>query len=1198
MWSGDACTTNAQCNGANDGPCVIRGNRAGKNSCFFEEPGAATAPINLPQPPDDDQDNDAHCENNAAAFCRVANDCGSCENNSAFFCRVDDDCGKCAINGTTPCQNQTDCVAAGGGNCNLAAAGTTCLLGAAGTGCVGADGSTDEYVLPNGPVRTWDLSQVNGQDMRFGTLEDIYGDSGNSFQGGLGMLTFQGTGAVLEPGAGYGLGIDDMVVQWREFLLEQDETSCTPVDGGGGLDSGGTCASVELDTTQLYVGGAVLGVSIVDPFPYDSVPDAGPPPSQNYNDCNNDGDYTDAGTCSIGGAACDPEAGADPCQPSNGFCVGADDRDCNNNGTADIIATATSASLDVEILALDLVSSGVYRTQFPVSVTYDVPGTLFLASTGAAAPVAIVRYADRDDGTGARCPNSTDPTTEGIVDAITAVASTQADVIITGSSLTDAVRDLCDSTDNGIPGEGIVTPNDCVAHGSPAGCTRCGDNDSYPDTNEIVNLRLDVTNKSNTDYEDVVVRVLSTSPNIDCILQPMAVLGTLPKRGTQGKCDNNTTPCSSPTACNGIGDGSCNGAATAFGVGPFVFKVGNVSRTSTAQEFSASIKVLISSSDFNALLRPQEVQFEMDLNASGGGASSPFTQGFEASLGQFTKDTDDQLPTNNEGSDGWRCQYNDPDRPISNSLDNPGCFLGFAGVTPSNYWHRHDTSYADSGKGHLSDSSMHFGKHRDTTTAGDTCPLKQVDSVESSAIHLGFGSPKLEFWHIVSLMDYRGSNTPAPYAIDRAVVEVQRYDPIGGQPIGNWIKISPYQNVYDVQGTDIFSNCAFDPVDDGNNEDSLFDPNDPQEIHGPSSTCNPEFAFVALGDSHPSRGFSALLTGRASDPEPEFIGPSGDGSPAQGGTWVQSRFDLSRFRGRSILLRFLVTTSEIEDNLDWVDAGFASGSLIEDGWYVDDILISEALSSAPTLSVDAAANTVFPGCGAGCISVTPMLQVNPPTATSTGVGPGQTVELNASASTANQCSDGTIQFRFWEDLDASLTFTPGDTLVRDFTDNPIAVVAPNVSTTYGVDVICTSNPNCPSTDAVVAVDVIVNCPQTSTLISGNFPVSIQGAIISGQKRIQWTGLRFVDAVRGDLNALRASGTFNGAAVQGCPRNNILTTNIQNFDTLNPGDALFFLVRDEDINFCNHVGSYSESATPPEDAGRDSEVNADPQSCAP
>jgi hypothetical protein len=129
------------------------------------------------------------------------------------------------------------------------------------------------------------------------------------------------------------------------------------------------------------------------------------------------------------------------------------------------------------------------------------------------------------------------------------------------------------------------------------------------------------------------------------------------------------------------------------------------------------------------------------------------------------------------------------------------------------------------------------------------------------------------------------------------------------------------------------------------------------------------------------------------------------------------------------------------------------------------------------------------------------------------------------------------------------------------------------------------------------VDVIVNCPQTSTLISGNFPTTIQGANNAGVKRIQWTGLRFVDALRGDLIALRAGGTFNGP-VQGCPRNNVLT-NFINFTT-DPavGGAFFFLVRDEDIQFCNHVGSYSESASPPEDPGRDAEVNADAQSCAP
>jgi len=831
----------------------------------------------------------------------------------------------------------------------------------------------------------------------------------------------------------------------------------------------------------------------------------------------------------------------------------------------------------VETLILDQISTGVYRTEFSVSVTYDVPGTLFLASLGAAAPVAIVRYIDRDDGTGAKCPNSTDPTTEGIVDATTAVGITQADVIVIGSTLTSALRDDCDGTPGGSP-------------------VACGDGDAFPDTNEILNLALDITNKSNTDYEDVVVRILSTSSQIDCILQPMAVLGTLPKRGTQGKCDNNTTPCTSPAACVGIGDGSCNGAATAFGVGPFVFKVGNVSRTSTGQEFAASLKVLISSKDFNALLRPQEVQFELDLNVSGGGASSPFSAGFETDLNGFVPDTADQLTANNAGSDGWRCQYNDPDNPQSNSLDNPNCFLGFAGVAGSNFWHRHGTSgFADGGKGHASNTSLHFGKHRDSgNTAGDTSPLKQVDSAASPTIHLGFGSPKLEFWHIVSLMDYRGSNTPAPYSIDRAVVQVQVQ---GGA--GTWVKVAPYQNVYDVQGTDIFFNCTFDPIDDGNNEDSLFDPTDPQEIHGPSSTCNPEFAFVALGDSHPTRPFSDLLTGRASDPDPGLIGPSGG---ILGGTWIQSKFDLSRFRGRSVKIRFLATTGEIEDNLDWVDAGFASGSLIEDGWYIDDILISEALSSAPTLAIDAAANTLFPGCGAGCISVTPVLEVNPPTATTTGVGPGQTVELNAAASSANQCADGTIHFRFWEDLDASLTFSVGDTLIRDFTDNPIAIVAPNVNTTYGVDVICTSNPSCPSTDAVVTVDVVVNCPQTSTLISGTFPPVLQGVLVSpGVKRIQWTGVRYVDAIRGDLvkagaaNDLRDLGTFNGP-VTACPRENVATQFI-NFTT-DPlvGEAFFFVVRDEDISFCNHVGSYSESGSPPEDAGRDTEINLDANAC--
>jgi hypothetical protein len=61
--------------------------------------------------------------------------------------------------------------------------------------------------------------------MRFGTLEDVYGDSGNSFQGAIGFYSVQGTPAQAVPANGYGIGLDDMVVQWKEFQPRKDQTS-------------------------------------------------------------------------------------------------------------------------------------------------------------------------------------------------------------------------------------------------------------------------------------------------------------------------------------------------------------------------------------------------------------------------------------------------------------------------------------------------------------------------------------------------------------------------------------------------------------------------------------------------------------------------------------------------------------------------------------------------------------------------------------------------------------------------------------------------------------------------------------------------------------------------------------------------------------------------------------------------------------
>ena len=58
-----------------------------------------------------------------------------------------------------------------------------------------------------------------------GTLEDLYGDGGNSFQGAIGYWVQEGiTGS--QPMPGYGVAIDDMVIEWREVSRAKDATQC------------------------------------------------------------------------------------------------------------------------------------------------------------------------------------------------------------------------------------------------------------------------------------------------------------------------------------------------------------------------------------------------------------------------------------------------------------------------------------------------------------------------------------------------------------------------------------------------------------------------------------------------------------------------------------------------------------------------------------------------------------------------------------------------------------------------------------------------------------------------------------------------------------------------------------------------------------------------------------------------------------
>src|SRR5262245_57729071 len=93
------------------------------------------------------------------------------------------------------------------------------------------------------------------------TIEDVYGvPSGESFQTAIGFRVLEGNRDLRDAQTSFGLAVDDQVVTWREYATVADAATCstaTPV-----------CATVEVDSGQLYEGNGVLTITVTDFFPY------------------------------------------------------------------------------------------------------------------------------------------------------------------------------------------------------------------------------------------------------------------------------------------------------------------------------------------------------------------------------------------------------------------------------------------------------------------------------------------------------------------------------------------------------------------------------------------------------------------------------------------------------------------------------------------------------------------------------------------------------------------------------------------------------------------------------------------------------------------------------------------------------------------------------------------------------------------
>ncbi|HEX5042050.1 MAG TPA: hypothetical protein VFV75_04040 [Candidatus Polarisedimenticolaceae bacterium] len=679
-----------------------------------------------------------------------------------------------------------------------------------------------------------------------------------------------------------------------------------------------------------------------------------------------------------------------------------------------------------------------------------------------------------------------------------------------------------------------------------------GDNDGFADPNETVSLYVTLRNVDTVAHDGIAVALVSVDAGVDCTVAPVVAFGSLAAKETRE-------------------------AAT-----PLVFHVANLARTDPDVGPTAVLDFLIWGDDFDLPVEPQRVTLELDLDVSGGGLPTSFTEGFEgAGFGSFTTMTLDVGQATASLSQPLVCQYHTCSHASCPELELY-CYVGFPNVADNAFdWHVHGAASPDGGRAYLGSSSLHWGVH--PGPAGmDTTRLKQLDAIRTTdPINLGWNgvTSELRFKHQVGLVDCDYVDCPGGETVDRGVVHLQ-VATSAGTGIGVWKKLYPYENLYDSQAVDNYTNCTFDPKDDGStwyDEDPSVPVGDLR--HGPSSTCNPEFSFDRQG----AIAYDAIFN-------PADIGHATDGPGLQGtkgpGTWVESKFSLAAWRGRRVRLRFLATSIEVQNYVTMQQIFFWNPMEADDGWYIDDVLVTHTLTSPATIAVDAVDRTGLPDCGASCTSLTAVLTATPGAPTT----PGEPVVLDASASSADLCPGGPLLYRFWQDVDFDGEIdVRSDVVVRSWTDDPTLTVYPPETSRYAVEVRCSAKPTC---TALTALNVALPCPTPwtpfpSTLLPEDYD--------SGQR---WDDTRLVDVLRGDLGALRASaGQFDGT-VQTCLADDDWLFHLTDGVTPAAGTGFYYLVRLGGLApACERSwGTGSPAERPGTGGDRDADISLDPDSC--
>ncbi|HYV85163.1 MAG TPA: hypothetical protein VFB49_04555 [Patescibacteria group bacterium] len=498
-----------------------------------------------------------------------------------------------------------------------------------------------------------------------------------------------------------------------------------------------------------------------------------------------------------------------------------------------------------------------------------------------------------------------------------------------------------------------------------------GDHDGFPDTGETGRLVLAITNARST-LQGVYVNLTTTDPGVACIIDRSVFVGTLPH--------------GQPVTV-----GSLDPAQPGF-----TFKVSDTLQTvSPTSPAALTLCLEYASSYYSEFSDPICFSLTADLDLpAGGGTLVPGPDGVTGTPDDGTVvenfDVDRDGDGNETINDTFRAFDDVTGQIVHGSYLRGAAVTGpgtVSGVTCGGFqtfeqgnpacqldpdypmdWHLHcppgatncpnletglcvgNCSYQtnDGQRATSPPNSLHMAAHWNVLPgeSPDVTHFRTLQGFVMPPMNLT-GQPRpgdlqLSFFQIASLMDDHWVSTGrnGRQCSDCGQVQIQiDTDPAPDHDLwGFWDVLVPYQNTYDhtalsfSSGSDYY--CNFTPTDTG------AAPPNPNGFH--ETFCHPQQSFASCGS----------VNGTTPGTTYDCVGP-GVVDPTGTGVWVESKFDLTRFLGQRVKIRWIAETwtwgAFTSSYYELGSSGGWTQTTQDDGWWLDDIEVTGLVTrqSAP-----------------------------------------------------------------------------------------------------------------------------------------------------------------------------------------------------------------------------------------------------------